>query len=135
MSQITAIPRQDAIKLTNSSSSRLSYLDSRGIVVPTKLGTKRPIVLYLPKQIFAIKAVNYFQKELKPKDLKTLADFLANNTLENEQIVLVECQGFWASQEEAIGEAVSQIAFSSEGIAKISFTVVPSLWFLKQGID
>lgn len=51
--------RQQAIKLSGSTSSRLAYLDRVGLVVPEKIGdSKKPVVLYTDKHIEQVKLIN-----------------------------------------------------------------------------
>lgn len=53
--------RQQAIKLSGSTSSRLSYLDSVGLVRPEKIGeegSKKPVVLYTKEQIDQVKLID-----------------------------------------------------------------------------
>lgn len=50
--------RQEAIALTETTSSRLSYLDRAGIVVPEKYGTgKKPVVVYSWEQLILIRLI------------------------------------------------------------------------------
>ncbi|GEM_PF-1577248 len=53
--------RQEAIALSGSTSSRLSYLDRVGLVQPEKIGGgtgKKPAVLYTAAQIESIQLIN-----------------------------------------------------------------------------
>ena len=51
--------RQQAIKLTDSTSSRLAYLDRMGLVMPEKIGDgKKPVVLYTDIHLTQIKLIN-----------------------------------------------------------------------------
>lgn len=51
--------RQQAIKLSGSTSSRLAYYDRMGLVIPEKIGDgKKPVVLYSEKQIEQLRLIN-----------------------------------------------------------------------------
>jgi DNA-binding transcriptional MerR regulator len=79
--------RQQAIKLSGSTSSRLTYLDRIGLVVPEKIGdSKKPVVLYTDKHIEQIKLINKaaeflsldgIKLAIKKKRLPEVVEFLA----------------------------------------------------------
>ncbi|MBM0745791.1 hypothetical protein JOY44_30935 (plasmid) [Phormidium sp. CLA17] len=65
--------RQQVIKLAKTTSSRLSYMDRMGFVVPEKIGeadTKKPVVLYTKHQIELVKQINQASHFLSASGLR-----------------------------------------------------------------
>lgn len=79
--QITGFTRQEAIQLTNCTSSRIAYLEKIGLVIPTRHGTigGKPTVIFSYGQLLGIQAVRELRLEEVPLlTVKRLVTFLEN---------------------------------------------------------
>lgn len=73
--------RQETMILTDTTSSRLAYLDRIGLIVPEKYGSpKKPTVVYSWRQLLQIRAIKYIEKFVPLVALKRTVHLL--NTIE-----------------------------------------------------
>ncbi|MDF5718193.1 MAG: hypothetical protein PUP93_31085, partial [Rhizonema sp. NSF051] len=69
--------RQEAIILTEVTSSKLSYLDSINLVSPEKFGNpKHPKVIYSWQKIIKIKIIDRLKEKLSSQEIQIVLDFL-----------------------------------------------------------
>ena len=99
---ISGLTRQETILLTGVSSSRLSYLDSIGLVSPEKFGNpKHPKVIYSWQKIIQIKIIDMLKKQLSLLEIRKVLEFLEQHNYKpsffqcnlvfiNEQLCLIE---------------------------------------------
>jgi len=74
---ISGLTRQETVALTNVSASRLSYLDSTGIVSPEKFGNpKHPKVIYSWEKILKIKIIDRLREKLSLQEIRQVLEFL-----------------------------------------------------------
>ena len=81
MQQITGFTRQEAMQLTNCTSSRIAYLEKIGLITPFRYGTigGKPTVIFSYRQLLGIQAVRELRLEDVPlATVKTLVSFLEN---------------------------------------------------------
>lgn len=73
----SGLTRQETIALTSVSSSRLSYLDSTGLISPEKSGnSKRPKVIYSWEKIIQIKLIDRLREKLSLQEIRKVLRFL-----------------------------------------------------------
>ena len=99
---VSGLTRQETILLTGVSSSRLSYLDSIGLVYPEKSGNpKHPKVIYSWQKIIQIKIIDILKKKLSLLQIRKVLDFLERHNYKpslfqcnlvfiNERLYLIE---------------------------------------------
>jgi DNA-binding transcriptional MerR regulator len=74
---VSGFTRQEMIALTGVSSSKLSYYDRTGLIVPTKFGSsKHPRVIYRWEQILEIKTIKRLQEQISLQEIRKVLDFL-----------------------------------------------------------
>lgn len=75
--------RQEALALTQTTSSRLAYLDRTSVVVPQKFGnSKKPTVIYTWEQLLEIRAIADLRKQISLQMVRKLVSFLDENGLD-----------------------------------------------------
>jgi hypothetical protein len=86
--------RQEAIALTETTSSRLSYLDRAGIVIPEKYGAgKKPAVIYSWEQLILIRLIESLKDQVP--DIHNIAhsinfaDFFCKGTTKIEKRIFL----------------------------------------------
>jgi DNA-binding transcriptional MerR regulator len=99
---VSGLTRQETIALTSITSSRLSYLDSTGLVSPEKFGNpKHPKVIYSWEKILQIKIIDTLREKLSLQEIRKVLEFLdkwnytlsllkCNLVLIDEQLYLIE---------------------------------------------
>lgn len=120
--------RQETISLTGVNSSRLSYLDSTGLVSPEKFGNpKHPKVVYSWEKILQIKIIDRLREKLSLQEIRKVLDFLkrreytpslfeCNLVFIGKQLYLIEnWEEFGLKVLEASGKNKGQIAIHEIG--------------------
>lgn len=75
--------RQEAIALTQTTSSRLAYLDRTGIVVPQKFGNpKKPTVIYTWEQVLEVRAIHDLRQQTSLQMVRKIVEFLDEHGLD-----------------------------------------------------
>ncbi|MEM6717455.1 MAG: MerR family transcriptional regulator, partial [Cyanobacteria bacterium P01_C01_bin.147] len=69
--------RQETLALTQTTSSRLAYLDRTGVIVPQKYGNpKKPTVIYTWEQVLEIRTIANLRKQISLQMVRKLVAFL-----------------------------------------------------------
>ncbi|HEY9888042.1 MAG TPA: hypothetical protein V6D02_06550, partial [Candidatus Obscuribacterales bacterium] len=75
--------RQETLALTQTTSSRLAYLDRTQVVVPEKYGNpKKPTVIYSWEQVLEIRAIASLRKQISLQMVRKLVNFLDEHGLD-----------------------------------------------------
>lgn len=125
---VSGFTRQETIALTGISSSRLSYLDRTGLIVPQKFGnSKHPKVVYRWEQVLEIKAIERLREKLSLQEIRKVLDFLRSRhhklsffthslVFVNSQLYLIEdVQNFGLIVLEASGKNQGQVVIREVG--------------------
>lgn len=76
--------RQETLALTQTTSSRLAYLDRTNVVVPQKYGNpKKPTVIYTWEQLLEIRTIANLRKQISLQMVRKLVAFLDEHGLES----------------------------------------------------
>ncbi|MHC5763277.1 MerR family transcriptional regulator [Nostoc sp.] len=125
---VSGLTRQETISLTGVSSSRLSYLDSTGLVSPEKFGNpKHPKVIYSWEKILQIKIIDRLREKLSLQEIRKVLEFLeernytpslfkCNLVFIGEQLYLIEnWKDFGLKVLEASGKNKGQLVIHQIG--------------------
>ncbi len=125
---VSGLTRQETISLTGVSSSRLSYLDSTGLVSPQKFGNlKHPKVVYSWEKILQIKIIDRLREKLSLQEIRKVLEFLekrnytpslfkCNLVFIDEQLYLIESwEDFGLEVLEASGKNKGQLVIHQVG--------------------
>ena len=125
---ISGFTRQETIALTGITSSRLSYLDRTGLVLPTKFGNaKHPQVVYSWEQVLEIKTIGRLREKLSLQEIRRVIDFLRARehkpslfahslVFVNSQLYLIEnVKDFGLTVLEASGKNKGQVTIQEVG--------------------
>jgi DNA-binding transcriptional MerR regulator len=75
--------RRETLLLTRSSSSRLTYLERKGIIVPQRAGNGyRPEVSYTWEQILEIRTINKLRRQTSFQTIRKILAFLDEHGIE-----------------------------------------------------
>jgi len=125
---VSGFNRPETIALTGISSSRLSYLDRTGLIVPRKFGNpKHPKVVYRWEQVLEIKTIERLREKLSLQEIRRVLEFLrAKNhkpdlfahslVFVNSQLYLIEdVKDFGLTVLEASGKNKGQVVIREVG--------------------
>lgn len=74
---VQGFTRQETLKLTGCTSSRLSYLEKVNLVVPMRIGSnKRPTVMFTWEQLLEIRAIKNLRKDVSLQTVRKVVDTL-----------------------------------------------------------
>ncbi|MGP1387075.1 MAG: MerR family transcriptional regulator [Thainema sp.] len=125
--------RQEAIALTQTTSSRLAYLDRTGIVVPEKYGNhKKPTVIYSWEQILEIRAINDLRQQTSLQMVRKIVEFLDKHgldpSLRDKHLVVANDEVFLVLPDWSDMPQVMKVAGrSNQGIGQMVLVVLPPL--------
>jgi DNA-binding transcriptional MerR regulator len=134
-SLVSGFTRQEVIKLTGCTSSRLAYLEKVGMVVPQRVGpSKRPVVLFTWEQLLGVRVIKDLRKEVSLQTVRTIIENLNANgcddSLTEKLMVAMGDEVLWIKDDWAdFGENVLK-AFKADGtgtIKRYSMVVLPPL--------
>lgn len=117
---IQGFTRQETIALTGIKSGNLSYLDTKGVVVPKKIGSpRRPKVFYTAEQVIQLKVIHLLRDKLSFSACEIVIGFLkAHNYspfLFVRDLVLVGDELHLIKDWEDFGELVLRTARENHG--------------------
>jgi len=131
---IQGFTRQETLKLTGCTSSRLSYLEKVGLVVPTRIGSnKRPTVLYTWEQLLEIRAIKTLRKDVSlqtvRKIVETLNDRGFDDSLRDKSLVIVGDDVLWVTPDDwsdfEVPKALIVASKGGRGVGEFVLLVVP----------
>ena len=96
--------RQETLALTGTTSSRLSYLDRTGVVLPEKYGNpKKPTVIYSWEQVLEIRAISHLRQKISLQTVRKIIQFLNDSgfdeSLRDKHLVVVNDEVFWVRRD------------------------------------
>lgn len=130
---IQGFTRQETLKITGCTSSRLSYLEKVGLVIPQRVGSnKRPTVLYTWEQLLEIRAIRSLRKESVSLQavrmiVKTLNECGFDDSLRDKLLVIVGDEVLWVNPDWSDFKAPAALTVASKsgkGVGQIVFLVV-----------
>lgn len=131
--------RQEAIALTNTTSSRLAYLEKIGVIVPEKFGSlKKPTVLYSWRQLLQIQAVMWMSEFISLVALKRTVQFL--NTVEfwdeltDKNLIIADTEIYTCAPDFSDLPDIMETVSKQYGIIGQPITIVSSLKDLSKHI-
>lgn len=128
---IEGFTRQETLKLTGCTSSRLSYLEKVGLIVPTRVGNNtRPTVLFTWEQLLEIKAIKELRKDVSLQTVRKIVEFLNENgyddSLRDKQLIVLDDEVFWVSPDWSdLPTALRVASKSSKGVGQYILFICP----------
>ena len=106
MQQIKGFTRQEAMQLTNCTSSRLAYLEKIDLIIPARYGVVRgkPTVIFSWGQLLGIQAIRELRLEDVPLlTVKRLVTFLGNahhtDISKDKLLIAMNDEVFWIQKD------------------------------------
>lgn len=133
---VIGFSRQETMKLTGCSSSRLAYLEKVGLIVPTRIGVgRKPIVLFSWEQLLEIIAIKNLRQDVSLQTVRRVVEFLNqsgyDDKLKNKQLVVVNDDVLWLNPDFSdLGDHVSGLTVASKKkgrVGQIVLLVIPPL--------
>ncbi|MGD1931389.1 MAG: MerR family transcriptional regulator [Leptolyngbyaceae cyanobacterium] len=133
---ISGFTRQEALRLTQCTSSRLVYLEKVGLINPTRIGSgRKPLVLFSWDQIVEIKAIRSLRKDISLQTIRKIIDFLNqagyDKGLKQKRLVVVNDDVFWVKSDLAdLGECIEALIVASKKEGRVGqyvLLVIPPL--------
>lgn len=133
---VQGFTRQETLKLTGCTSSRLAYLEKVGLVIPNRIGSnKRPTVLYTWEQLLEIRAIKNLRKEnVSLQAVRMIVDTLNkcgfNDSLRDKSLVIVNDGDavLWVNpdwSDFAMPAALTVASKGGKGVGQFVLLVVP----------
>lgn len=125
--------RQETLALTQSTSSRLAYLDRTHVVVPEKYGNpKKPTVIYSWEQVLEIRTIANLRKQISLQMVRKLVKFLDEHgldpTLHDKHLVATQDEVFLVAPDWADMPQIMKVADRhGEGLGQFVLLVLPPL--------
>lgn len=125
--------RQETLALTQTTSSRLAYLDRVNVVVPQKYGNpKKPTVIYTWEQLLEIRTIANLRKQTSLQMVRKLVDFLdkhsLDHTLHDKPLVATANEVFLVMPDWSDMPQVMKVADrNGEGVGQLVLLVLPPL--------
>jgi DNA-binding transcriptional MerR regulator len=125
--------RQETLALTNTTSSRLAYLDRTGVVVPEKYGnSKKPTVIYSWKQVLEIRAINDLRQKISLQTVRKIVQFLDESgfdtSLKDKHLVVVNDEVFWVMPDWSDMPRIMKVAGKkNKGLGQFVLIVLPPI--------
>lgn len=125
--------RQETLALTNTTSSRLAYLDRTGVVVPEKYGnSKKPTVIYSSKQVLEIRAINDLRQKISLQTVRKIVQFLDeggfDTSLKDKHLVVVNDEVFWVMPDWSDMPRIMKVAGKkNKGLGQFVLIVLPPI--------
>jgi len=132
--------RQETLALTQTTSSRLAYLDRTGVIVPQKYGNpQKPTVIYSWEQVLEIRAIANLRKQISLQMVRQLVAFLdkhgLDTTLHDKHLVTTPSEVFLVSPDWAEMPHVMKVADrQGAGLGQLVLMVLPPLSTVIQDI-
>ena len=117
---LSGFTRQETIALTSISSSRLSYLDRTGLIIPKKFGnSSHPKVIYTWKQVLEIKTIQRLREKISLQEIRKVLNFLREKnhkiSLFTHTLVFVNKQLYLIEDLEKFGLTVLEASGNNQG--------------------
>lgn len=117
---ISGFTRQETIALTGVSSSKLSYLDRTGLVVPEKIGnSKHPKVIYKWEKVLEIKMIERLRENLSLQETRRVLDFLRDKNYKSSffahHLVFVNSQLYFIEDAKDFGLTILEASGKNKG--------------------
>lgn len=132
---VDGFTRQECLKLTGCTSSRLSYLEKVGLIVPTRIGSnKRPTVLFSWEQLLEIRAIKNLRQDVSLQTVRKIVDYLDqsgfDDSLRNKQLIVVDDQVFWINPDwsdfkDLVPSALKVADKKGKGVGQFVLLVIP----------
>lgn len=132
---VDGFSRQECLKLTGCTSSRLAYLEKAGLIVPTRYGeNKRPAVFFTWEQLLEIKAIKNLRQDVSLQTVRKIVNYLDqsgfDDSLRNKQLVVVNDQVFWINPDwsdfkDLFPSALKVADKKSKGVGQFVLLVIP----------
>jgi len=125
--------RQETLALTQTTSSRLAYLDRTGVIVPQKYGnSKKPTVIYSWEQVLEIRTIANLRKQISLQMVRQIVAFLdkhgLDTTLHDKHLVTTPSEVFLVSPDWAEMPHVMKVADrQGAGLGQLVLMVLPPL--------
>ena len=125
--------RQETLALTQTTSSRLAYLDRTSVVVPQKYGNpKKPTVIYTWEQLLEIRTIANLRKQISLQMVRKLVAFLDEHgldaTLHDKPLVATADEVFLVMPDWSDMPQVMKVADRmGEGVGQLVLLVLPPL--------
>ncbi|MEO1094594.1 MAG: MerR family transcriptional regulator [Cyanobacteria bacterium J06638_28] len=125
--------RQETLALTQTTSSRLAYLDRTSVVVPQKYGNpKKPTVIYTWEQLLEIRTITNLRKQISLQMVRKLVQFLDQHgldaTLHDKHLVATPSEVFLVMPDWSDMPHVMKVADrEGEGLGQLVLLVLPPL--------
>lgn len=125
--------RQETLALTQTTSSRLAYLDRTNVVVPQKYGNpKKPTVIYTWEQLLEIRTIANLRKQISLQMVRKLVKFLdehgLDTTLHDKPLVATPNEVFLVMPDWSDMPQVMKVADrTGEGMGQLVLLVLPPL--------
>jgi DNA-binding transcriptional MerR regulator len=130
---VEGFTRQETLALTNTTSSRLAYLDRTGVVVPEKYGnSKKPTVIYSSKQVLEIRAINDLRQKISLQTVRKIVQFLDeggfDTSLKDKHLVVVNDEVFWVMPDWSDMPRIMKVAGKkNKGLGQFVLIVLPPI--------
>ncbi|NEQ43055.1 MAG: MerR family transcriptional regulator [Leptolyngbya sp. SIOISBB] len=130
---IEGFTRQETLALTQTTSSRLAYLDRTGVIVPQKYGNpKKPTVIYSWEQVLEIRTIAHMRKQISLQMVRKLVAFLdkhgLDTTLHDKHLVTTPNEVFLVAPDWADMPQVMKVADrEGAGLGQLVLMVLPPL--------
>ena len=117
---IRGFTRQETLKLTQCTSSRLSYLEKVELVVPERIGVSRkPVVIFSWEQLLEIKAIKNLRKDISLQTVRKIVEFLNhhgyNDGIKDKKLVVVDDEVFWVKSDMTdLGPRIAALTVASK---------------------
>jgi DNA-binding transcriptional MerR regulator len=128
--------RQETLKLTQCTSSRLSYLEKVGLVIPERIGlSKKPVVIFSWEQLLEIKAIkNLREDNISLQTVRKIVEFLNqygyDDGLKDKKLVVVDDEVFWVRSDMTdLGRHIAALTVASnkDQVGQFVLIVIPAL--------
>lgn len=123
--------RQEAIKLSGLTSSRVSYLDSTGVVRPYKVGSSlKPTCLYSWEQILELRTIALITEDVTLQELRKTVKYLKaceqDGSLHEKILMSANRVSYWILDKPGeIEKVILQISASNPGQNIVINTLLP----------
>lgn len=121
--------RQETIALTETTSSRLAYLEAKNLVIPQKYGnSKKPTVIYTWQQILMIKAIDRFREKLSLQTTWKVLEFLRKTGIKNKHLLVIDDKTYWVEGDWRNMPTIMQEIFApNKEICQSTIVIIPPL--------
>lgn len=117
---IRGFTRQETLKLTQCTSSRLSYLEKVGLVVPKRIGVgRKPVVIFSWEQLLEIKAIKNLRKDISLQTVRKIVEFLNqhgySDSIKDKKLVVIDDEVFWVKSDMTdLGQHIAALTVTSK---------------------